>query len=180
MELARRQAALARLAVDADLRSRFFESPRKAAGGLDVTPEEAQELAEQVEGLPQFARSLLNKRLGEVRRLLPQAAELAGKRFDEEFRRFAERNPPRGVHRHQRDALALADRLKPLLQGEAREALLYESGWIEARLGRVFVVRRIGPARFAVWLRVGRRLRQWRIGPARHWTNEPRRAQESS
>ncbi len=179
MELARRQAALARLAVDAELLEQFLSEPSAAAAGLGIAPHEAELLASRVGGLARFARSLVSKRLGEARRLLPRTALLLGERFDTVFRRYAATTPSRGPRRHERDALALADRLASELTGEARQALLYEKGWIQARLGRQLVVRRLGSGSVAVWLRLGRQLRHWRFGGVEDWTNTARPAQES-
>ena len=178
MELARLQAAVARLAVDQSLRERFLDDPASVADALALSAEEAREVAGRLGGLAPFADSLVRKRLGAVRRLLPKTAERLGPRFGEAFLAFAASNPSRGPHRNERDALALAKILAPEAAGEAREALLIESGWIEATLGRRFLVRRL-PNGSAVWLRIGRTVRFWRPGGAADWTRPAPVAQES-
>ena len=172
------QAAAALLAVDQPLRERFFADPGSAAAELGLSAEEARELAGRVAGLAPFADSLVRKRLGAVRQLLPRSAAHLGPRFDEAFRAFASRNPSRGPRRHERDALALAEILAGSAQGEAREALLIESGWVEAALGRKFLARRL-PSGFVVWLRIGRVVRFWRFGGSSDWTSPAPVAQES-
>jgi hypothetical protein len=172
------QAAVARLAVDEPLRERFLDDPASVADALGLSTEEAREVAGRVGGLAPFADSLVRKRLGSVRRLLPKTAERLGPRFGEAFRSFASSNPSRSPHRHERDALALAAILSQEAQGEAREALRIESGWIETALGRRFLVRRL-PKGFAVWLRTGRTVRFWKLGGAADWTRPAPVAQES-
>jgi hypothetical protein len=165
--------------VNEDLRARFFDSPAQTAAELQLTASEAAELAAAVEGLPQFGRSLLRKRLGEARRLLPRTAGRIGERFDQEFLRFAANRPTAGMHRHERDALAFAASLQIGLDDSSRQTLVEETGWIEAGLGRSLVIRRLGVGAVAVWLRTGRTIRHWRFGKSLSWTNPEPGAQES-
>ncbi len=178
MELARFQAAVARLSVDTALRERFYRAPAEAAAELGLSPEEGEQLRRQVEGLEPFADSLVRKRLGAVRQLLPRTAQRLGGRFDDAFRQFAAAHPSRGPHRHEHDALELASVLKPELAGEDLEALLIEAGWIEMMCGRKLLIRRL-PRGVAMWLRTGRQVRFWKIGGAKDWTSTAPAAQES-
>ena len=164
MELAKRQAAVARLAVDADLLRRFTAAPASVAAGLGLTVEEADRLAAETDRLDHFARSLVGKRLLAVRGLLPSTAAALGPRFDDEFQRYAASRPTQGPRRHERDALGFARFLSSSLTRAELSALSEESGWIEIRLGRRLVVRRVGPWACRLWLRIGRSARVWRLG----------------
>ena len=179
MELAKRQSVLARLLTELELRESFLDSPADAAESLGITVEQSEELAASVRGLPELARSLVGKRLGVVERLLPWTAQLAGERFSEEFRSYACVTPSAGLWRHERDALALARRLQTELDGAALDALLYESAWVEARMGRRMIVRGIGPGSYGVWIRLRGKVRHWRFGAGLGWAERSPDAQES-
>ena len=178
MDLARLQAAVARLAVDEALRETFLNESARAADALGLSVAEAAELARRVEGLAPFADSLIRKRLGAVRRLLPETARRMGVRFDEEFRRFAAARASQGPGRHERDAVELAAILKAEVAGGDLEVLLIEAGWIEAQAGRRLLLRRLQRG-YAVWFRLGRSVRFWRIGRGVRWTGAAPAAQES-
>jgi len=164
VQLEKLQAALARLSVDADLRALARENPRQAAAALGLALEELQQIA-RTAGLPGFAASLVSKRLGQVRLLLPRTAAALGEEFDLRFRAYAASRPVAGVKKHQRDAIAFAAEL-----GDADEPAwladlaAYEAAWVEAIMGRRLLVRRLGwrmshepPSKglcWAVWLRL--------------------------
>ena len=142
MRLDKLQSGLARLCVDAELRALAEKSPRAAAAKLNLTVEELDEVASTA-GLPRFAASLINKRLGQVRLLLPRTYAALGEEFDRRFRAWAGTHPTAGVKKHQRDAIRFAAELRGVEDpGWIGDVAAYEAAWIEARLGRRFLVRR--------------------------------------
>lgn len=175
MRLEKLQAAVARLSVDADLRALARDNPRQAAAALGQTLEELQRTASTA-GLPGFAASLVNKRLGQVRLLLPRTAAALGEEFDRRFRAYAVSRPVAGVKKHQQDAIVFAAELAAAAEPAwLADLAAYEAAWVEANVGRRLVVRRFGwrvsresPSKgvcWAVWLRLpGGRLRHF-VGP---------------
>ncbi len=172
MRLDKLQAALVRLSVDGELRALAEKDPLKAAAALEVTSDELAEVV-SIAGLPRFAAALVNKRLGQVKLLLPRTASVLGGEFDRRFRAWAASRPTAGVKKHQRDAVAFAAELR-LISDPAwvGELAAYEAAWVEAGLGRRFLTRRFvarvnrdppQPGRcLAVWLR-------WPAGTMRHF-----------
>lgn len=104
------QHALAVLYTNADVRARFFSTPLKVGKEFGLSESESYRLAQipAVE-LDSFAASLVNKRLGEVVKLLPLTYRICGENFVETFRRYAATHvPPRCVKKHIADALEFA------------------------------------------------------------------------
>ena len=200
MGLAETQKALARLYTDARLRERFFAAPSEVGRELGLTPEDAQQLAALgARQADYFAASLVNKRLGEVSKLLPLSARVLGQEFRKLFRQFAAAEPvPAGLSKHLRDALAFAEhvgkggRLASVAPPWLVELLCYEKELLRAREAKTRVrvclfrydVRQLArsvaedPSRpnlvrratLAVWLRLGRRGRlRQRLLPLPPW-----------
>ncbi len=66
------------------------------------------------------ARSLINKRLGIVRKTLWGTDSFLGKEFSSSFREFAlSANEPKGLNRHRLDTLAFANKLASLTKQKA-------------------------------------------------------------
>ncbi|HYO62387.1 MAG TPA: hypothetical protein VER08_01905 [Pyrinomonadaceae bacterium] len=141
MGLAETQKALARLYTDEGLRGRFFADPAAVGGELGLSAEEARRLAEVGSSRAEyFAASLVNKRLGEVSKLLPLTAGVLGQEFRRLFREFAAREPvPAGLKKHLRDAVTFAEfvergrRLKSVAPPWLAELLSYEKESLRAR-----------------------------------------------
>jgi hypothetical protein len=108
------ERALARLYTDAALRERFYAAPEPTAAelGLDAA-DLGRVLAVDRERVELFAESLVAKRFGEVRQLLPRALAAFGEAaLGERFAAFARDFLPEGVHKHRADALAFAAALE--------------------------------------------------------------------
>jgi len=107
MDLAKTQLLLVQLYTDAALRERFFSDPEAAGREFGLDRQQAREFAKlsacQVNF---FADSLIRKRLGEVRRLLPLTRKALGARFEVLFRRYAEIHRLEMPKPHQNDAIS--------------------------------------------------------------------------
>lgn len=123
MDLAALQRELARGAVG-------LEAPSESVGSPPPDQLEA------------FARSLVRKRAGEVRALLPRTAAALGERFSQTFASFARGRPTSGAKRHARDAIAFARWIQGQGLDAAAEIARYESAWVEMGLGRRWLIRR--------------------------------------
>lgn len=144
MGLAETQRALARLYTDAEWRARFFRDPAGVGAELGLRPEEAEQLAQvSARKADYFAASLVNKRLGEVTKLLPLTARVLGQEFRKLFRAFAAGYVPRGVGKHTEDAIAFAGFMRrgARLAGVGPEwlpdLLAYEREWLKASRPRM-------------------------------------------
>jgi hypothetical protein len=184
MGLAELQTALARLYTDEAWRAEFFRDPARAGATAGLTPAETQQLAAlPARDVDFFARTLHDKRLNEIRKLLPHTRRAFGTQFDAAFRAFAPTFRPDGTKKHRDDALAFAAYLHKHSADApawAADALRYEAARLAAlQPGRRFIVRRLRHAlkpmlagasespsacqNIAVWLRLTR------AGPLRHW-----------
>src|SRR5262245_39174488 len=103
------QRALAQLYTDAGLRERFLADPQAVAGQLGLIRDDAEHLA-RLPALPLrlFARSLLQKRMKALTRLLPLTREGLGPEWEALFFRYADTRVPAGTQRHREDAIAFA------------------------------------------------------------------------
>jgi hypothetical protein len=109
MGLAEIQRALARLYTDATLRERYFADPAALGETLGLDVDDARQLARlSSRDLTIFADSLRRKRLGEVWHLLPLTRRALGPRMATWFWQFTDTYVPRGIHKHQDDALAFS------------------------------------------------------------------------
>jgi len=136
MELGKTQALLARLYTDCGFRNRFLKDPESVASEAEITTDDCQRLAQacgdQVIG---FARSLLAKRLNEVRPLLPQTARALGaERFQELFLAHAAEYLPVGINKPREDAVEFGKWLErqPASAGNARPSVRYERTTLES------------------------------------------------
>jgi hypothetical protein len=162
-ELAKEQAFLAKLYVDAEFRGQFFGAPKMQAtafGLRGAALDRALELdAEQVR---QFARALLQKRWLAIPKLMPRTAKVMRARLREQFMAYAADHPVHGIHKHVTDALAFAQYLNT---PEAPPELSYELGHLAALHSRaIWVFRWVylrqpmeqGPSkRLVFWWRIG-------------------------
>lgn len=126
-----------------DLAAQQRELARRAVG-VDRNRHSPSELPlEQVEA---FARSLVRKRAGEVRILLPRTAEALGSDFVKEFQRYAAGHSVEGAKRHAADAVAFARRLGEAAPAWIADLARYEAAWVELELGRKLLLRRFSHA----------------------------------
>jgi hypothetical protein len=139
MGLAERQKALAQLYTDTRLRERFLADPLTVCRELGFSEEEASRIASIPPArVASFARSLHNKRLAEVGKILPLTSRVLGKLFNENFESYAEKHLPGGTKKHLGDALAFATHLQKVLRekgGQPRwvlDLLAYEKARIMA------------------------------------------------
>jgi hypothetical protein len=138
MGLTEIQRALAQLYTDAGLRERFLADPRAVARALGLDRDDAEHLARlPAQPLRIFARSLLQKRMNAVARLLPLTHEGLGPEWEALFLRYADTRVPAGTQRHREDAIAFAAFLARLPGTEGIEPWLadlvrYEAAWLQA------------------------------------------------
>ena len=132
MGLVEVQRALARLYTDEELRQRFFDDPAKVGVELQLSDRESAEL-QAMEDLPYFAQTLVKKRALVASHLLRRTARCLGSQFGALFQRYAPSYRPRGVRKHQGDAIQFASWLSENCQDPVwvREVARYESGWLE-------------------------------------------------
>lgn len=139
MGLAETQRLLAQLYTDGALRQRFFADPASVGGEWSLSPDDLRSLS----GLSSsqvdlFSRSLQAKRLGEIRKLLPQTCRALGLHTVPLFRQFGDTFVPSGLHKHRVDALAFAAFLETLPPEEIAlplwlpDLLRYEAAWLTA------------------------------------------------
>ena len=139
MGLAETQRLLAQLSTDSGLRERFGTDPEGVSTEWGLGADDRDAMGRlSVNQLQFFARSLQIKRLGEVRKLLPQTCRALGLRAVPLFRRFADQSVPSGLHKHRTDALGFAVFLETILPEETAlplwllDVLRYEAGWLTA------------------------------------------------
>lgn len=153
MDLAAQQRELARRAVG-------LQSGEQSAAAMPL---------DQVES---FARSLLRKRAGEVRKLLPRTADALGPEFEDQFARYAWGRPLPGARRYWLDAVGFARSLTKNASPYVADLALYEAAWIEMKLGRRALLRRFRHAVddpdsaqaaniWMVWIRVPAQIAVW-------------------
>jgi len=135
MDLKRLQAEQARLYTDAAARAQ-----------ADVSP--------QVE---RFARSLLRKRLGEVRRALPRTFVELGDEAERRFFAYAARRPLGARHPHLTDAVRFAE------QVVGTEIARFEAAGLRAWMGETPRALRVRGGWVFWWRRRGR-LRRFSVG----------------
>ncbi|GAC1450844.1 MAG: hypothetical protein PVSMB8_10120 [Vulcanimicrobiaceae bacterium] len=151
------QIAFARIATDATARARFACDPNAECEALAALEPRYVEYV---------ARSLVEKRLHEVRRLLPHAAREPG--FAARFRTFARDHACGGAGRHRADALAFA-RVLETTSSQARVDRLDLQARCGGRFAAVAIVSgtltwwwrptptaRLRTGAFAVWTRHAR------------------------
>jgi hypothetical protein len=183
MGLADVERALARLYTDAALRVRFATDPQQAAAELALSPDDLAYLTEVPAGdIESYARSLVSKRAGEVRKLLPLSCRALGETaLRQAFEEHARTYVPTGVHKHVEDALAFArswlaghpeaDWQRDVVRYEAARLHLLSRSWrvkiaCFAHDVRSYAADRdlaVPPRRkiWVAWLRTPQRLREW-------------------
>lgn len=111
MALQQQQDLLARLYTDPNVRQQFLNEPSSFADDLGLSDEDAEALAKAAGyEVNWFADSLVNKRLREVRKLLPISERVIGRdEFERRFREFAAGFAPTTVKKHLEEALAFAE-----------------------------------------------------------------------
>ena len=160
MGLEEAQRGLAILLTNDALREQFAADPQSAARTLNLTPQDAAQLAAMAQNqVERFARSLRAKRWNEIQKLLPlscRAAQSAGMGLRLIFLQFAQTYTPQGGRRHAQDALQFAawigqqssrtrtasDAILPALPAELLtqnaawlpDLLRYEAAWLEMNL----------------------------------------------
>jgi hypothetical protein len=106
MDLATTQAVLSRLYTDADFRKLFSLDPQAALKTMGLEEEDALQIATlKPQQLRFFAHSLIRKRLGEIKKLLPLTRYALGEVFDPLFRSYAANNRLESGEAHQKDAV---------------------------------------------------------------------------
>lgn len=110
MGLLEQQNLLARLYTDAQLRDGFLENPDPTAAQLGLNKEEAAAIiAILPDEVTFFSRSLVNKRLREVEKLLPLCRKILGEDFARLFEEFAHTHNLKSIRKHLEDAIGFAD-----------------------------------------------------------------------
>lgn len=180
MGLKQTQQLLAQLYTNTELRSRFFANPQAVGLEMGLSDDEARQFAElSTTQVNVFANSLIWKRLGEVREMLPRTAKVLGKNFTTLFWRYAETTIPQGVKKHREDAIAFADfiiNVSPIEGIEPvwiEDLVRYEQTWLLTYAqDRCYKILRLRYAVhqdlsqknvLAIWWRLGRR------SPLRHF-----------
>lgn len=120
--------ALARLYTDDRARERFFANPASEGAALGLSTDEVDAvLAMDRSRIDLFAEQLRLKRFNEILRLLPRAtAAIGADRVRASFLSFAASFVPQGLHKHHADAMAFARRLSDTLDGDDRDAALFD------------------------------------------------------
>jgi len=181
MELKELQDTIARLATNADDRAAFITGENHPSPPLSP------------DSLSTFARSLLRKRFGEARQLLPATCALLKDTAWPRFEDYAANRPTSGIHRHRTDAIAFADHLlrsehSKLLHDVLRFERQHLVMWQHARGFRAIAFRHDittaiealrhgdtdhyygGPPTLAIWLRIAPRYPVvYRHAQPRYW-----------
>lgn len=120
-----------------DLAALQRELARRAVGVEAGSHSPADLPLDQVDA---FARSLLRKRAGEVRELLPRTVEQLGSAFESRFEDYAQSRPTAGARRRQDDAIGFARWLDD--GSPAGDLARYEAAWVEMWRGRRLLLRK--------------------------------------
>jgi hypothetical protein len=182
------QNLLARIFTDEDLRLRFLQEPEKTGAENNLSAAEIGQIRQLLpEQINLFADSLFYKRLSEVEKFLPLTRKALEKDFEKYFRTFANQFLPQTIKKHLEDAIEFAE----FLQSEKIEPVWAKdlAKFEQARLSfnnsaKRFLLKRFDfdvrvilreisragakaqsdfPKRktFAVWLRLGKRIRHF-------------------
>ena len=146
MDLATTQAVLSRLYTDTDFRKLFSLDPQAALKTIGLEGEDALQIATvKPQQLRFFARSLIRKRLGEVKKLLPLTRHALGEVFDPLFRSYAANNRLESGKAHQKDAVRFCRFVHEQARAElsrvpwGMDALRFEAAHLESTIrGRYF------------------------------------------
>ena len=121
--------ALARLLSDAELRSAFSGDPDQVANQLPIRDADRDAFFSlNIEELERQAKTLIEKRLHEVGRIIPQTIQRLGCQASTEFYRYANQHWPTGYSRHFEDAIAFFDFL--IANGNRHNVCHSERNWL--------------------------------------------------
>jgi hypothetical protein len=120
---------LARLLADTELWRAFVGDPDRVANQLPIRDADRDAfLSLNVEELERQAKTLVDKRLHEVGRIIPRSMQRLGCRASSEFYRYANQNWPTGHKRQFDDALAFSDFL--ITSGNRHNVCHSERNWL--------------------------------------------------
>ena len=137
------QKVIAQLYTNKNWRESFFTNPQVVGKEWGLNLDEIQSLIQlSRQQVDFFATSLKQKRLGQVRQLLPLTRQSLGRDFNELFFRYGETYCPSGIKKHWQDALHFSI----FLEREKKKLLWlvnvirYERAWLETQeLTRRFI-----------------------------------------
>jgi hypothetical protein len=188
MSLRDMQTFMARIFTDEDLRLRFLSEPEKVGRKHNLSATEIEQIKQILpEQIKSFADSLFYKRLHEVEKFLPLTRKSLREDFEKHFRAFSNRFLPQTIKKHLEDATGFAAFLQAeeLNPNWAKDIAKFESSRLSFRnsakwllLKRFdFDIREIikeislesssaqsdfrKRKTFAVWLRTGKRTKQF-------------------
>lgn len=131
MPLHDQQNFLAKLLTDDGLRASFLQNPDDTGRKEGMAEGDLATLkAINPDDLDFFAVSLVNKRLGEVEKLLPFSLQAIGKKkFREMFKEFSDGYVPEGIKKHLEDALEFGRLLQRHKDGRdwQRDAIKFDT-----------------------------------------------------
>ena len=146
MGLKAQQAALAKLYTSKSSREHLENPASKENDSLELSQAEQVKLNSILEGdVTSFAISLLRKRLGQVKNILPGTCALLAENLWNLFESFAANQPTYGVKRHLTDARNFANFLaKKNPSGifnvkDHKAVLKYEQTWLNSELSIQFL-----------------------------------------
>ena len=109
MGLQQIQQVLVRLYTDSEFRESFFADPFSSMVTYNLTANDLEHLKQlSQQHVSSFAESLVQKRLHEVKRLLPLTSKLLAEECKPLFLKFAQQYVPGGIKKHHQDACAFA------------------------------------------------------------------------
>lgn len=122
MSLKSVQNLLAQIYTNSQMRQDFLKNPEQIGKTFGLNAEEIKQLSQiSSSQVHVFANSLKNKRLAEVREVLPFTYQVLGKEFNKLFWQYAETYLPAGIKKHRDDAVAFALFLENLTQTQEIE-----------------------------------------------------------
>ena len=138
MSLITVQNALARIYTDSKLRDDFLTNPDVVGRTLRLNCVKIQQLSKlSSQEVNMFANSLKQKRLGEIRKLLPSTVKVLEGEFNKLFFQYAETYLPNKNNKHLEDAIAFTEFIlnKPpedINSSLVSDVLLYEHRRLKA------------------------------------------------
>ena len=139
MSLVDQQRVLAQLYTNTNLRECFLADPQGVGKELGLEEQDISAIAAiSSRQLTLFARSLQNKRLGEIYKLLPLTYQVLGKKFKTLFPAYADTYVPQGRKKHRDDAIHFAAYIERITREKglepvwAADLLRYERAWLDA------------------------------------------------
>jgi hypothetical protein len=121
MGLSQIQQTLAKIYTSSAFREEFFDSSQWGDRELGLTEEEIEQLTKiSSQRVNLFAASLKQKRLGQIRKLLPLTSKCLGKDLYQLFWEYSETFIPGGIKKHPQDAIEFANFLEKKLDCSTR------------------------------------------------------------